>query len=226
MATSRVTANKKSAGGRASRTEVTRWRIGVSSRRPTDFTKDLSGPCRIPMAVFVSIAKRLLDSSPWSGSVPRWKSKARFPRMRNMVTWFSGSIKAATRTRRAPYCCPPAGLRILPVHCWSSSDRLQMRLRPMAGHWKTAGQGYVDQSHEYKPDFQRHNCPAEGELAYPGRDGGRAATGRVTLPQRYHRKGPARRWNHLRGRYDSAPGKAVWFLLRRRTRDRFGVRRA
>src|SRR5947207_2711423 len=115
MATSRFSANKKSAGGRASRMPVIRWHTGASSRRPTDFTKDLSGPCLIPMAVFVSIAKRLLDSSPWSGSVPRWKSKARFPRMRHMVAWFNGSITDATRTRRAPYCCLAAGLRILPV---------------------------------------------------------------------------------------------------------------
>src|SRR5439155_923274 len=73
----------------------------------------------------------------------------------------------------------------------------------------------LDQSHEHEPDFQRHNCPPESKPAYPGRDGGCAATGRVTLPQRYHRKGPARRRDHFRGRYDSASGKAVWLLLRR-----------
>jgi len=39
-------------------------RTGVSSRPAMDFTKDLSGRAHT-MAVFVSIAKRLLDSSPW-----------------------------------------------------------------------------------------------------------------------------------------------------------------
>jgi len=86
----------------------------------------------------------------------------------------------------------------------------------MARHWKTAGWGYVDQSHEHQSDFQRHNCAGEGKPAYARRNGCCAATGRIALPKRYCRKGAP-------GQVEPSPwttrpcalAKQFGFLLRR-----------
>jgi len=88
----------------------------------------------------------------------------------------------------------PVVLTISLVHCSSISDTLLVNF----GLWPIIGKRPVrvtlTKSHEHEPDFQRHNCPPESELAHARRDGGRAATGSShTTAADINRKGPARR---------------------------------
>jgi len=189
-----------------------------------DFTKDLSGPCRIRMAVFVSIAKRSARLFALARIGTPVEIASSLPRIRS-----NGNLVRRLDQSRDPD--PPRSqmmssswLTILLVHCSSISDRLLVRFA--CGRSSGKRPVRVTLTKAMSTNLISSGTTARQKVNLRTPDVMAAVQQQVESHYRSDIIEKVRRAGGIfRRRYDSASGEAVRFLLRRRARDRSGIRR-